>query len=253
MEFDRIYYSKSSCGKNREIAFYERPVGILAFVVYVSSYILLYFALFLFNKSKRLALANILAPILLIIYSCLQEFGAALGISSTVPIPGSDLVLCLFNLFILRALPFFLFGMIIRKYQVQIARIPLNIPVSSFIVIAGGLLAIYERTVFREAQFYVGTYIMVAAMIIIAIKKPTSEVKFLGYIGRELSMYVYILHIAVGKMTDIIAREFGFRETNFYTWGRAFIILIATLLVSLAIVQIKKVFTNFKKTPQVVS
>lgn len=65
------------------------------------------FCLLFFEKNRRLAWVNILAPVLLITYSCLQEFSNALGIQRSIPIPGSDNRLYLFNLFIFRVLPFF--------------------------------------------------------------------------------------------------------------------------------------------------
>lgn len=198
------------------------------------------FSLLLFANNKRLSWIVWLAPVLLVLYSCMQEFGQVLGLRSFIPLPGSDASICLFNLFIFRAFPLFLFGVLARKYQDKLARIPLSIPVAVCICIAGGFLAIWERSQFRESQFYLGTYIMVAAMFIMALKKPESESRILGYIGRELSLYVYILHIAVGKMVTIVAREIGVRDTLYYSYGRAFFTLIGTLLVSHIFVTIKK-------------
>ena len=170
----------------------------------------------------------------------MQEFGAVLGIRTSVPLPGTEVDIYLFNLFLLRALPFFLFGIIIRRYQEKLARIPLNIPAGIVIICTGGFIAILERLAFREAQFYIGTYIMTVSMIILAIKKPEAEIKILGYIGRELSMYMYIFHIAIGKTIDILARETDLRGTPFYTWARAFIILFFSLLFSQCVVSVKK-------------
>ena len=204
------------------------------------------FALFLFNKNKSFSLMYVLAPILLVLYSCMQEFGAVLGLKTTLGIPESEKVLTIYNLFIFRALPFFLFGMIIKKHYRSIAKIPMNWFAAAVIFIAGGCLAIYERTLFRESQFYVGTYIMVFAMVVMAVRKPEKEIRFLGYIGRELSLYVYILHIAVGRATDILAREIGLRDTVFYTCGRAFLVLIFSLLAAQVVVSFKRIINKVK-------
>ncbi len=231
---------RATAGKMVKFFFTNDPL-VYSHLWYLMAVIYCYiFALMVFNKEKRIKLIYLLAPVLLILYSCMQEFGAAIGIRSTLPIAQAEEVLSVYNLFVFRALPFFLFGMIIKKHYVKISRIPVNTIGAVIIFIAGGCLAIYERTLFRESQFYVGTYVMVFAMVLTAVKKPEAEIKLLGYIGRELSLYVYILHIAVGRALDVIARELAFRDTLFYTWGRAFLVLILSLTVSQGVVSVKK-------------
>lgn len=236
----KFLYEKATAGKIVKIILTNDPL-VYSHLWYLMALIYCYvFALMVFNKEKRLVLANFLAPVLLVLYSCMQEFGQAIGIRSTLSIPQAEEVLSIYNLFIFRALPFFLFGILIKKYYAHIAKIPMNLPCAAIIFIAGGCLAIYERTLFRESQFYVGTYIMVFIMVVMAVKKPESEVKILGYIGRELSLYVYILHIAAGRIMDTLARELGFRDTTFYSWGRAFLVLALSLAAAQAVVSFKK-------------
>lgn len=231
---------RATAGKIVKFFFTNDPL-VYSHLWYMLALIYCYaFSLMVFKKEKRIRMVYFIAPVVLVLYSCMQEFGAAIGMRSTVPIAQSDEVISIYNLFLFRALPFFLFGIIIKKNYERISRIPINTVAAVIIFIAGGCLAIYERTLFRESQFYVGTYIMVFAMVLTAVKKPESEIKLIGYIGRELSLYVYILHIAVGRTLDVVARELAFRDTAFYTWGRAFLVLILSLLVSQGVVSIKK-------------
>ncbi len=238
---------KATAGKIVKFFFTNDPL-VYSHLWYMMAVIYCYiFAIMFFNKEKRIKLIYVFAPVLLVLYSCMQEFGAAIGIRSTIPIAQAEEVLSIYNMFIFRALPFFLFGMIIRKHYEKLARIPVNTVGAVIIFIAGGCLAIYERTLFRESQFYVGTYIMVFALVLIAVRKPESEIKILGYIGRELSLYVYIFHIAVGKTFDVVARELAFRDTSFYTWGRAACVLLLSLAVSQGVVLFKRRMAGRKK------
>ena len=205
------------------------------------------FVVFLFEKNKRLKAPLVLAPVLLVCYSCLQEFSGLHIFPVTVPIAGSEMVVCLFNLFIFRALPFFLFGIVFRQYYRKLSEIPLPFPVAVIIFIAGGVIAVIERQHFSESQFYIGTYIMVAMLFLTALKHPEKEIKLLGYIGRELSLYVYILHIAMGRITDLIIVELGIYSTNFYKWSRAFIILLMSLLAAQLVVLLKRLTATVKK------
>lgn len=185
-------------------------------------------SLLLFGNNKRLNCIKLLAPILLIAYSCLQEFGGVLGISRSVPIPGTEQRIYLFNLFIFRALPFFFFGILTRKYSHLVSNFPFT-KLSCFVIfVVGGLLAVWERFTFGEAQFFLGTYVMVVAMFILALKNPALD-GVLGYIGRELSLHVYILHIAIGRTLDIIANKLGINKLTTYLYTKVFIILALSL------------------------
>ena len=204
------------------------------------------FCLFFFRNDKRISNVCILAVVLLICYSCLQEFGSVLGIKRSIHIIGTEYDIYLFNLFIFRALPFFLFGVLGRRFQNKISKIPMNTPSAILLVCFGGILAIVERKYFGETQFFIGNYIMIFAMIILAIKNPNFENKLISYIGRELSLYVYILHIAVGKVITIVARLNGWTGRKFYLYGRAFTVIVITLLIAMLIVEVKKLLKKIE-------
>lgn len=205
------------------------------------------FCLLAFSKNRTLKGTVFLAIILLIGYTCLQEFGSILHIKNSVHIIGTGAVLSIFNLFIFRALPFFLFGVVARKYILSIKRISLNKYFALILFLFGGILAAFEHLNIANAQFFIGNYIMVFVLIIMSIKYPDADCKILSFIGRELSLYVYILHIAVGKSINIIASGLEIQNRIFYQYGRAFIIVILTLLISYAIFKFKEQKIKWKK------
>lgn len=72
---------------------------------------------------------------------------------------------------------------------------------------SGFFLAVVERFTFIESQFYIGTYVVVFSLFTACIRHPDVKIAYLNYIGRNLSLYVYILHIAVGKCLDLLAEK----------------------------------------------
>lgn len=93
-------------------------------------------------------------------------------------------------------------------------------------------MAICERALFEESQFYLGTLFTFISMFVFAIKYPDRQNVGLAYIGRELSTYVYILHIAVGKTIDLLFSKMHASQYVVYKYSRAFLILGVTLFLA---------------------
>ena len=198
------------------------------------------FSLILFEKNKNLSWSKILAPLLLFCYSLLQEFGRLLDIQRSVPIPEVEEHVYLFNIFIFRALPFFLFGVVLRIYKPIVEKIPISSTVLFVFALSGGICAIFERFFIDESQFFIGTYITVAALFILSIRERTYNNKALAYIGRELSLYIYVLHIAIGKGLDFAFQKLNIIERHIYASGRGVIILCSSIFIAAIINAFKK-------------
>lgn len=73
------------------------------------------------------------------------------------------------------------------------------------------------------------------------------ENSLLTYAGRELSMYVYIIHIAIGHTVNIVAMKIGIDMQKFL-YVNVFFMLILSVLISQGIVYIKnKLCENERK------
>lgn len=134
--------------------------------------------------------------------------------------------------------------MILNKYQEKIEKIPLSKRAAVTISVIGGCLAVVERFNFEEAQFYVGTYLALTAMFTAAVKNPDMDNRLLRHIGADLSQYVYIFHIAVGRCMDLLFGVLGVRKSAIYVSGRAIIILLVSLLMAEAIYHCKRKITR---------
>lgn len=204
---------------------------------YLIAMVWCYVFMLLVYTEKRRKLIYLLGPVLLAGYACMQEFRL---LTTSVAVPGMESRIFLFNSFLFRALPFFIFGMIFREYQQKVEKLPLNTLTLAMIVAVGVALELLEWRRFGDCQFYVGSYMIVFAMMVFAIKHPQMEVKPLVHLGRDLSMNVYIFHIAVGKLVDIIGKYARWWGKDPYYIARPLMVLVGTLLLAEVIFQVKK-------------
>lgn len=85
---------------------------------------------------------------------------------------------------------------------------------------------------------------MVFALFVSFMKNPDFKIGYLNYIGKNLSIYVYILHIAVGKSIDLLAEKNHLWQYAAFKYSKVFIIIILTLFISYLIYQ---TYMNFSK------
>lgn len=186
----------------------------------------------LFIQKKNYKLIYLLAPVLLCIFACMQEFHLLLA---SVQLTGMDTRIYFYNSFLFRALPFFLSGMILRDRLAMIQQKPIRRSLFWILAAFGVCLAVAERFIFGESQFYIGSYLTAYSLIIYALQYPDEKLHVLQHIGRDLSMWVYILHIAVGKGLDIIAKYGQLWGHNWYYISRPLIIIAISLFIAEAL------------------
>ena len=55
--------------------------------------------------------------------------------------------------------------------------------------------------------------------------------RYIKFLGQELSLYVYIYHIAVGKSVQLFATHYHLFNYRWFKYTQSIIILIITLLI----------------------
>ena len=193
----------------------------------ISCYILLLCICRPLNRCGSFFLFVVLAAL----YILFAEFRAIFGVRNSYSLPGGK-VLIISNLFFFRALPFVLYGVYLRKINTIHRKLPFSVLLT--ICLLGFLCAVIESYYYGTILMYVGTFISVIAMSLIARYYPEKRIAIMEYIGSRLSMYVYIYHIAAGKTIDLI-------YTKLHLWGNTPCKLlrpILALLSSLAVAQI---------------
>ena len=163
-------------------------------------------------------------------------------ISGVKPIPYFQLSCC----FLCRALPFFLLGTVLRAFSKKIKEWKTPDWIFLFVAFVSGVIAILEFKLLngRVAQFYIGSYLMALSLCLWAIREGGSD-KFikLAWVGRELSMLVYILHIAVGIGVSRLVKGIGV-ALAWYGWINPIIVIVGSIGLSFVIYKLGRLIKN---------
>ena len=214
-----------------------------------------YLTIFAVHKRAHDRAYQIAFVVFLAVYTILAEFQQYFGLRNYLSFgPGYSLIPS--NLALLRSMPFFLWGVCLKKAtQKESSCLSKEHPGIVFwilliMALASCFLAIYEARKFGDILMYCGSHLTTITLSLMAVWYPEKQVRILEYIGNKLSMYIYIFHIAVGKTWDLIA-------TKCHLWGngtfkalRPMIVVACSILVAQVIIMVKNrnLFpTAFKK------
>lgn len=186
------------------------------------------FVLLCLNRKNRNCI-YVLAPLCLLAFNAMQEFHI---LKTSIAVPEMSSRIYLYNSFLFRALPAFLTGMILRDHCEKITAWKVPTIVFFLLALFGCGLSLIERKLFFESQFYIGSYITWLSLMLWAMCHPNAGNPVLVHIGRDLSMYVYITHIAVGKVIDFLGGRLHMWGHTPYYIARPFVVLLLTLLVA---------------------
>lgn len=164
----------------------------------------------------------ICAMLLFIILSeILPCFGSKIEVLSSFPI---------YNIFIFRALPFFLLGSVLKINQEKILNKKLFSISYILIMILGEVIALIERIIFTESQFYLGSFLTCITVFMYCLQYKNSRNHFIEFIGRELTMYIYVSHVAIIKLMDVFF--FNNKNNKIYLWIKPLFVIIISILIS---------------------
>ena len=100
-------------------------------------------------------------------------------------------------------------------------------------------MAVTEAIVIKSVQVYIGTYICVVSLCLLSVWYPDLKYKRMGVVGDKLSLYVYIYHIAVGKIFDLFAQKYNLWHNVLFKTTRPLLVLSTSLAVAGLIVWAK--------------
>lgn len=106
------------------------------------------------------------------------------------------------NIFLFRSLPYFMIGMFIRINNIKIK---LSLKKYLFIFIIGSICSCIEYSFINKSlNAYISTLIQLFSLIGLSTSDYKINNIFLIYIGKHLSLKIYIYHIAIKKIVDLI-------------------------------------------------
>lgn len=206
----------------------------------------IYISFLPFNNKKVSKYLPYIALSLLLIYNFFALPHVYRFISNSILLGNSQKNIIIHNFYLFRAMPFFLFGMWARIKENEIKKFKISKLTIIFGVLIGLLLSLDASFSMGNAGYYMGSYLILAILTIAAIQNPNFEGKgILKYIGEKLSLYVYIFHIAIGKLIDLLQIKFNLYNVNLFMCSRAFMVLFLSLLFAWIIYKLNQLNHKF--------
>jgi surface polysaccharide O-acyltransferase-like enzyme len=172
-----------------------------------------------FNLRK---FAYILAAVLFVVYICLAQGAHLAGIH--VPNP-------FYRNWLVEAFPFFMLGHWVHENQ---DRINISNKVLITIVIITALLCWVERWIMgRDFGVNIVTIPQVFALFVYGVKNPTRHEGTMQRMGRDCSMMVYIIHIAIWVLLDGIYKYMGIAENLLALYMKPVLVVVFSILFAL--------------------
>lgn len=197
---------------------------------YLGSLLYALLIMLLLNKLKALKGAMFAAPLLVAAYVVLSH----LGIGESYQLRNAILV----------GLGYTMMGMLIRRFGRKILDHKFTAPVLWIMFIICCVTAIFELNGYKlgiEVPF-VSCEILVYLIMLLCLKYPNfGKDTFAEWLGRECSLPVYILHIAVGYLIFITGND------GFFGKYAAIVIFVTTTVIAALYKNIKKAITSGKQ------
>ena len=191
--------------------------------------------LLFFRTKKQLKIFSCIIPLLLFSIVVLQEFSFLHIIRNGTLLLGSGIVMMKSSFFLFRAVPFFLLGFVFHEYTEKIKKIPLSKNILCGLIITAQCFAIIEDFLFSKAQFYLGNILALFFIMALSIKFSNIQNYYLQFLGNKLSLYVYVLHVAIFKTMDYILLKAHLSKLIVIQYIRPVLALVLTIILSFVI------------------
>lgn len=221
-----------------QMLLFNKPITY-GYLWFLYALIYCYITLYIIRKFQLTKTIPIIIIAGLVCFFCLGEGITLTGKSYffSLHIRNQQMEFAAFNLYIFRALPYFLLG-----YFYGNIRNIYNIPRYTLYIIffMGSLLSIVERIYIGWFQFYAGTLFMILAIFTFASQNKESALKnknfflLIEHIGNCDSDMVYIVHVLLGSIITSFIKITGIIETssNLFLWSLPIIVLSGSLLLA---------------------
>lgn len=148
--------------------------------------------------------------------------------------------------FLLYALPYFLIGYAIHEKNLYNKISNKSLIITSILSI---ILIIIERRATGRYNMYIGNIFLSIAICILGIKNPNAlKCKNLEWIGRNIYTHIYILHLVIVWILEMIEKNNGIVPSKIW-YINSIIVFVVTAIISICIYYInkilKKCYSNF--------
>ena len=206
----------------------------------VYCYIFMYF----YNKSNIKYKGLYIVSVLLLCGEIVIEVIETLG-GTKIILGICDVDISVRLLFLLRALPWFVFGMLWKQYWSFIEKIRMKVCVCVGVI--GIVLVVIQAVYMGDFQVYVGTVLMCFSLFTLSLKAVKLKAyKGISYIGEQLSLYVYMIHGAVISIMSLVEELLFENESYIFVWIKSVLVIIVSLIGAWCLNHIVKRITRRK-------
>lgn len=168
---------------------------------FVSALLYMYLAMIIINRFNLYKASYVVAIICAVIHYFLGNVCKGLGI---------EINIIYYRNFLLMAFPFFMFGHYIHKNENELLK-KFSLKACVFMLVLGELLTMPEWYFMGKTEISIGAILAAFAIFVLALRVPEKKAKsIVTYIGTELSLFIYIIHLAVKLVMDKIAEKLFF-------------------------------------------
>ena len=148
------------------------------------------------------------------------------------------------------ALPMMMLGMLFSRYEKEIKE-RISLGKNILIMIAGGVVMVVEYIFSRQyMDFHFSTLIISSSLFIFAFVYNKEGIIFkkpLSFVGKNLSLWIYLDHIFFNQLLERISSSLGLADNTVYKYIHPFIVIICSILLALIVYKIKKSVRDRKK------
>ncbi len=136
------------------------------------------------------------------------------------------------DIFIIRAWPWFVFGMICRQFVSKISKFSANTCIITLVV--GIVLTLIQSLLGSNPSVYIGTVFIVIGGFFLCIRGENKQFSsYVVHVGRDLSLYVYLVHGAVISVASLFETLlWGQGENALFLWVKPIIVVIGSIIAS---------------------
>lgn len=207
---------------------FNQPIFIPEFVWFLFALIYVYAIYALVQKFSLYRFMYIAMPILFV-GSLIMTYG---GLIFDFEIPNFY-----YRNFIFEGLPFFIFGHFVHKHQDKI-KIS-NLWLLLILVASTALVLVETKLTGRNFDMNITNTIQIVAIFLLAVKNPNFGKGVLANLGRDLSLYVYIIHIAIRRFVLAAYSILGM-ESQIYFDVFPLVVMVGSLVASFILFHIIK-------------
>lgn len=188
---------------------------------FLPAQIIAYFCILLIDRCNSYKVAYISLPFLLVIRNVISFMFLSYNISWHYR-----------DNFLVEAFTWMLLGHYIASKRHFFNKLSAKLLIS---VIAISLLFSLSFSLFAPKVNFaeIGNTFYSIALFVLAINNPSKSINhMIEFVGDKLSLYIYVLHIAIGGIVGIIVATLGYLESKYYLWLRPIIVVITSILVA---------------------